>query len=203
MKLDTALYQLRQSPQTFLQNNLLNLAGDAVSGTRINYLSRYDGIGASVNEGFSISPTPRYSSSNGIDGKTHTAVSVHNVRMNKSTEDLDVSAIEPYVLAGGPDIMVTGQLSACIFIVQQLGAQLVVAHIQPGGKRQTGTTLRQTLKLMGRFAGHGRVTHVFGLGDYSQRAYVVGIRQGGGWHLYGQRVTGGLSPTIQGVTQIV
>jgi hypothetical protein len=203
MKIDTALYQLRNQPQMFLQTNLLNLAGAPVSGSRVNYFCRYDGIVHTVNEGFSIRPTPINSIATGIDGKAYSAVGVHSVRMNPNTEDLDVSAIEPYVLgAGGPDIMVTGQLSACIFVVQQVGAQLVVAHIQPGGGRQTATTLRQTLKLMGRFAGYGRATHVFGLGDYAARAYVVGVRKAGAWHLYGQRVAAAGGP-IQGVTQII
>jgi hypothetical protein len=87
--------------------------------------------------------------------------------------------------------------------VQNLGnGSLVVAHVEPGGARQTATTLRHTLKLMGRFAGHGRVTQVFGKPDYSDRATVIGVRVGGNWQLFGQRLASSQGP-IQGVTRIV
>jgi hypothetical protein len=129
----------------------------------------------------------------GGDFKLYTRMSVHNVRMNPHTEPLDISAIPAYLLdGGGPDIMITGQLSACVFTIRQEAGRLLIAHIQPGGGRQTGTMLRQTIKLMGRLdhpSGGGRVTHVFGIPDYPARAYVLGLRTGGIWHIYAQCVT--------------
>jgi hypothetical protein len=202
MRIETALYQLRNQPRTFLENNLLRLAGGGPSQVRVNYFCHWDDIAAGVNEGFTIDTYPRHMP--GATGQVHKAMQVHNVQMIGREEGVDVTAIEPYVLGGGgPDLMVTGQLNACVFVVQQTAGQLVVAHIQPGGALQTGSMLRQTMKVTGRFAGHGRVTHVFGLGgDYSNYAYVIGVRRGGQWELYGQRTAGRYGP-IQGVTRIV
>lgn len=99
--------------------------------------------------------------------------------------------------------MVTGQLTGCVLAVQQQGNSLVVAHIQPGGKRQGGPMLRESIRLMGRFRGHGRVTRVLGVGkDYSARAHVVGIRTGGTWHLCAQQVAGGSGP-VTGSVRII
>lgn len=205
MKLDTALSMLRRDPMTFLRTNLVVMAGHGTTGVTYYYFG-YQAGSIGVNEAFKFSPTTASLdlSKAGIDGISSRLVHVHNVRMNRNNQDLDVSDIEAYVLDGtGPDIMVTGQLSACIFVVQQLpGGGLVVGHIQPGGSRQTGTTLRQTIKLMGRFHGHGRVTHVFGLGDYQPRAHVVGVRTAGTWHLFAQVIASGSGPVTASVQLI-
>ena len=72
----------------------------------------------------------------------------------------------------------------------------------PVVRSRAGAALGQTIRITGRFRGHGRVTHVFSYGrDYSSYAYVVGVRTGGTWHLYGQKVTTTKGPVI-GVTQI-
>ncbi|MGV2334359.1 MAG UNVERIFIED_CONTAM: hypothetical protein LVR18_09665 [Planctomycetaceae bacterium] len=205
MKLDTALYQLKNFPVTFLRSNLLWIAGYHLSETRTYYFGYHDNFtqAQGTNEGFKFAPQNLFAASKttGIDGKYSTALRVHNVRMIPKTEDVDVSDIEPYVLDGtGPDLMVTGQLSGCVFVVQQMPTGLVVAHIQPGGNRQSGDVLRETIRLMGRFRGHGRVTKVFGIGkDYSVRAHVVGIRTGGTWHLYAQQVATGTGPVTGSV----
>jgi hypothetical protein len=205
MKVDTALMQLRTMPLVFLRNNLLVIAGGQQSGVSRYYFGYKDGTFTGANEAFRLTPDPAALDRQraGADGKMWTSFAVHNVRMIPSTEDVDVSDIEPYVLGGaGPDLMVTGQLSGCVLAVQSLGVSLAVAHIQPGGTRQTGSMLRQTVKLMGRFHGHGRVTHVFGLGDYPARAHVVGLRAAGGWRLYAQHVGSGLGP-VTASTQII
>ena len=165
MKLDTALHQLKHRPLDFLGNNLLSISGRAQSGACPYYFGYYDNLGPGVNEGFKFQPGfPPPSTKTGIDGKRYTVKMVHSVRMNPSSEDLDVSAMDGYVLdATGPDIMVTGQLSACVFAIRREAGRLLVAHIQPGGRRQSGSMLRQTIKLMGRFSGNGdRVTQTDG-----------------------------------------
>lgn len=208
MKLDTALYRLRNDPLGFLRTNLLSIAGASQSNARLYYFGFHDQFqrSATTNEGFKFAPDQVFvrSSVAGTDGKSTTAVSVHNVRMIPSNEDVDLSDIEAYTLgAGGPDLMVTGQLSGCVFAVQQQPGGLVVAHIQPGGKRQSGPMLRESIRLMGRFRGHGRVTRVFGVGkDYPVRAHVVGVRTGGTWHLYAQQVASGTGP-VTGSVQII
>ncbi len=138
MKLDTALYQLRTFPMTFLKDNLLSLAGASISGVRMNYFGRRDSA-PGVNEGFKIAMSSQMVSAIGSHTDTYKALSVHNVRMIPRSEGVDPRAVEPYVLGlGGPDIMVTGQLNACTFAIRQEVGQLVVAHIQPsGGKSNT------------------------------------------------------------------
>jgi len=208
MKLDTALYRLRSDPLGFLRTNLLSIAGHSQSAARLYYFGFYDNFvrSATTNEGFKFAPDSflAASSTAGVDGKSTTAVSVHNVRMIPSTEDVDLSDIDSYTLGtGGPDLMVTGQLSGCVFAIQQKPASLVVAHIQPGGKRQGGAMLRESIRLMGRFRGNGRVTRVFGIGkDYPVRAHVIGIRTGGTWRLYAQQVAAGNGP-VTGSVQIL
>ncbi len=208
MKLTTALQMLKSDPVNFLGHNLVSIAGHNQSGVRMYYFGYHDNFAANhnTNEGFKFGAQRAVvqSAKVGLDHMSTTALQVHNLRMIPNAEDFDVSSIEAYVLgAGGPDLMVTGQLSACVLAVQTIPGGLVVAHIQPGGARQTGTTLRQTIKLMGRFNGYGRVTHVFGPGvDYPMRAHVIGIRTGGTWHLYAQKVAAGRGP-VTGAVQIV
>jgi hypothetical protein len=208
MKLDTALYQMRTAPEQFLRSNFLSIAGHSQSTALTYHFGYHDTFvrSPSTNEGFRFAPNRVFvaSTTAGVDGKTSTTVPVHAVRMIPSTEDVDLSDIEPYLLGpGGPDLMVTGQLSGCVFAVQQIPAGLVVAHIQPGGRRQAGPMLRESVRLMGRFRGHGRVTHVFGVGrDYQARAHVLGVRTGGTWQLYAQMVTSGTGP-VTGSTRIL
>lgn len=211
MKLDTALNLLKAGPVPFLGTHLLAMAGSPTSQVLPYYFSHHQAPGGhtGMGESFMFSNIPLAGGAlaiTGGDGKLYTKMMVHNVRMNPNTEDLDISAIPAYVLDGtGPDIMITGQLSACIFAIRQEPGRLLVAHIQPGGGRQTATTLRQTIKLMGRLThppGGGRVTHVFGIPDYPIRAHVVGIRQGGTWHVHAQCVSSGNGP-ITGALTIV
>jgi hypothetical protein len=197
MKLDTVLYQLQHHTMAFLQSHVLTLHGAALSGPRINYLCYHDGA-QGANEGFQIAPDPLITPLQGIDHMVYKAIKVHSVRMIKSSEDFDVSDLEPYVLDGtGADLMVTGQLSGCVFAIRQEPGRLIVAHVQPGGNRQPGAMLRQTIKLMGRFANYGRVTHVFGRGDYHGRAHVLGVRKGGTWQIFAQEVASGSGPVVR------
>lgn len=207
MMLKTALYQLRNMPQSFLGTHLVVTAGAPQSGQRLYYFGYTDlGFNPTVTGNgfkFSTSAATLDTRQSGYDSQSYTALQVHNVRMIPATEDIDVSAIEPYVLDGtGPDIMVTGQLSGCVFCVRQEPGRLIVAHIQPGGRRQGGAMLRNTLKLMGRFQGYGRITHVFGVGDYTARAHVLGVRTGGVWRIFGQKVNSGTGP-ITGTATVV
>jgi hypothetical protein len=194
MKLDTALTLLKSGPVPFLGTHLLAMAGSPNSQVYPYYFSHHQGATGHTGMGelFKFDTIAPMGSIVGRDNKLYTKFNVHNVRMNPNTEPLDISAIPAYELdGGGPDIMITGQLSGCVFAIRQEAASLLVAHIQPGGGRQAAPMLRQTINLMGRLAGPGgggRVTHVFGVPDYPARAYVLGLRTGGAWHIYAQCV---------------
>ncbi|HZN61541.1 MAG TPA: hypothetical protein VFC90_03960 [Planctomycetota bacterium] len=207
MKLDTALYQMRSQPLAFLRHNLLTIAGASQSGARAFYLG-YGNISLTptTNEWFKFSHDRMVvaSTTTGLDGKNTVDVQVHNVRMIPSGETVDLADIEPYALGGGgPDLMVTGQLSGCVLAIQKVSGGLIVAHIQPGGTRGPGPTLCTQIKNTGKFRGHGSVTHAFGIGaGYSTRAHVIGVRKGGAWNLYAQQVSSGSGP-VTGSVQIV
>ena len=198
----TALYQLRHMPDTFLRNNALYIAGGAASGVTPLHFGTHQsqpaGAGA-PNEAF-LFTTAAPVVHNPV------MVQVQNVRMIPSAENVDIHDLEAYQLAAAPDILVTGQLSACSFCVLTVGGQVIVAHLQPGGVRPAGPMLQRTLELTGRFHGHGvhRFTRVFGPANYSHRAHVVGVRIAGHWQIYAQHFTGnGSTYRIQNVTQIV
>jgi hypothetical protein len=73
MKLDTALYQLKNFPVTFLRSNLLWIAGYHLSETRTYYFGYHDNFtqAQGTNEGFKFAPQNLFAASKttGIDGK--------------------------------------------------------------------------------------------------------------------------------------
>jgi len=197
MKASTAVYQLKTFPETFLRNNLLIIAGVKTSGVINNYyIESKDSANSSYNEAFKFT---NFSSSENKD-----TVAVHNVRMIPISEDFKHTAIESYPLTGGPDLMITGQLTGCTFVTANGGGSTLVAHIQPGGSRGSGQELRDNVLKNGRFKNHAnQAVTVFGVGDYQGAAYVVGVRIGGQWQLYGQMVTGpGTNAQITSVKRI-
>ena len=202
MKPETALYQLRTMPQAFLENNLVVIAGKSTSGVfQFSFGAHKNpptGPGA-PNEAFMFSEHP-------FVMDTPASVRVHNVRMVPNTEEFDAGSIPAYSLGGGPDIMVTGQLSGCTFCVFGQPASPVVAHIQPRPKEGLdAAALRTKLRDEGKFTGHdGGVSQIFGVPDYPAYAYVVGVKVAGAWQIYGQQVsTPGNAARITGVTRIL
>lgn len=111
--------------------------------------------------------------------------------------------------AGGPSIMMTGQLSACSFVYQPLAnGGLEVAHIQPGARvagnvadpkvATSGMSLANNIARNGGFVGQGGQTvQVFGSNlyqhvradDETSRCTVLGVRRANGWNLYAQIYT--------------
>ena len=182
MKSSTALYQLKTFPEAFLRNNLLIIAGIGRSGVVDYFVEPKDASNQGYNEAF------KFTSFSADERREQ--LQVHNVRMYPKTEAFNPKEIEAYSLDGGPDIMITGQLSGCAFVMAKPGATLV-AHLQPGGPRGDAHELRNTVVKEGRFKGHPNVpVKVFGGGDYTAYAYVVGIRTGNDWTFYAQQVTG-------------
>jgi len=204
MRPQTALYQLRRSPAVFLRNYAVTIFGGAVSGQRTvpfgHHPTQPRGAGA-PNEAFRFGQPVVYSTSS-----TPQNLAVHNVRMIPNTESIDLADLEAYSLgAGGPDIMVTGQLSDCSFAVLSAGGNHLVAHVQSGGVRVRPAELKAILQRTGRFHGHAdqRLNRVFGRGDYTCLASVLGVRVGGQWQIYAQHYTGsGVTFRITDVTRL-
>ncbi len=205
MNITDALFQLRSNPQAFLSNNRLKIAGGNQDGIETFFFGykddRFDNyFKFEKDSGCMIKKA-------GNDGLAYRALRVHNIRMNPRTEDFELDQIPGYRLDNnGPDIMITGQLNACSFVVMEdrLNGGYLVAHLQPGGNRPQGAELRNVVRDTGAFGDNGNVSVVYGLGDYPSFASIIGIRDGANWHIYGQSLSGSYSdPIIVGVTQLV
>jgi hypothetical protein len=175
--------------------NLLSLVGNGPgqpSGVRIAQMGRQldqrTGIGAGVpNESWRISAT-------GVAVMTEDPVTVpvHAVRMIPKIEAIVLNQLEGYLLDGnGPDLMITGQLTRCSFVMRQQGNDVVCIHIEPGGVHPTSANLKTEIVNNGAFAHYpGALTRVFGLPDYAIYAYVLGIRRAGVWEIWAQHWSG-------------
>jgi hypothetical protein len=107
----------------------------------------------------------------------------HSVHM-----DVGAAAMGFYHLpAGAPNIMVTGQLSGCSFVMVPAGVgQVDVAHVQP--QNQTGQAL------YGNITGAIPNAQVYGAsgtrGNYDsadRRASIIGVFAAGQWRIYAQK----------------
>ncbi len=108
--------------------------------------------------------------------------------------------------AGGPNIMVTGLLTACSFAYLPLpNGELKVAHIMPSTRvsgdaadskiATSGMSLANNLAASGNFAGQsGQGMKVFGSNLYQHQreggafsaCSIIGVRRMNGWALYAQ-----------------
>jgi hypothetical protein len=106
----------------------------------------------------------------------------HSIHM-----DLGTAQMKFYRLgAGGPPIMVTGELSGCSFVmVDAGGGQVDVAHVKPTG--QIGKDLFGNLSRVKDFVVYGAGgTH----GNYdsdTRLASIVGVRDGAQWRIFAQK----------------
>jgi len=109
----------------------------------------------------------------------------HSVHMDAGANNLNFYRL-PSI--GGPNIMVTGQLSGCSFVISPIAnsQDVNVAHVQPVGV--DGVNLRNNL------AGLHHNATVFGVS--AQRGYyqganravsMIGIRAAGRWSFYTQK----------------
>jgi hypothetical protein len=211
-----ALQSLLQDPQTFLQENILSIAGgstDKITDMFIGYhLSPATGQGAPKGtykialSSASLVPTDVYQ------------YKAHNVHMvGKDDNTYNKADLQGYALGpstpNDPNLMITGQLSGCSFVVLDLGQarNVLVTHIQPNSKTARGdaAALKPDLATNGHFHGHATtaVTKVFGGDgqDYDPRtqyAYVVGVRKNNKWEIYGQ-VTAGTSNQAMRIVKVV
>ena len=184
----TALASLKNNPAAFLKVYPIRIFG----GTRASGVRPF----AIENRGDSMRPGSilgtknfhqtesfniRLLNSNMAGPGAHT-FNAHSVRM-----DVGESAMTTYQLDNtGPDIMVTGQLSGCSFIISSNGNNTDVAHVKPSGS--TGAELATALStsnpnsfVYGATAGHGFY-------DSDDRTVsVIGIRQNGNWEIYAQK----------------
>jgi hypothetical protein len=104
------------------------------------------------------------------------------------------------VPANAPNLLITGGLSGCSFLVDDLGnGQIACAHMQPSSGAGTGN--ENGPALAARLSGQYGV--VYGRNRYhaQNQVCVVGVRRGGQWKIYAQKLDY-LGLTIQSVDRI-
>ena len=92
---------------------------------------------------------------------------------------------------GGPDIMVTSQLSGCTFgIGSNAGGNRLVSHIQPPQSEKNLDIRRGQLSDATRrgFAPGSEFSKFERGGDYQNDAAILGIRRNGEWQIYAQHI---------------
>ena len=89
--------------------------------------------------------------------------------------------------AGGSNIMVTGQLSGCSFVMIPAGpGQVDVAHVKPAG--QDGKALFDNIAINNPNAQIYGAAGTKGNYDSDDRvASIIGVRAGAGWTIYAQK----------------
>jgi hypothetical protein len=205
-----ALQALILNPLTFLQDNILIISGattDKITDITIGYnLYQPTGQGA---------PKAAYRIGLSIAGMQTTDAyqyKAHNVHMiGKDDNTYNKTDLQGYSLGpsgpNDPNLIITGQLSGCSYVVLDLGQakNVLVTHIQPNSSTTRGGAgpLKTDLVTNGRFHGHATtpVTKVFGGdgNDYDPKihyAYVIGVRMNNKWEVFGQ-VTSGERETLR------
>ena len=185
-----AFHSLVNGPEAFLKRYPIRIFGDVNASGIAQYA--IENCGNSFRPG-SIFGTHRLHATEsfniraiiaGMHGPGSHIFQAHSVHM-----DGGIGAMGSYRLdATGPNIMVTGQLSGCAFVIDPVGGNNVdVAHIKPIGI--TGSNLAATLAgnhpnafVYGATAGHGFY-------DSNDRVVsIIGIRDAGGaWKIYAQK----------------
>jgi len=121
------------------------------------------------------------------------------VKMRPSQEVTDANTLNAKLAWVNSDLVFTGQLTGCSFVIKDLGGQIACTHIQPaGGAAETGRGLQE--RLTGYKVAN---TTIFGAKDYGvgNQALVIGQRSGT-WSIFAQIRPGGGSRDIDQVWQI-
>ncbi len=115
-----------------------------------------------------------------------TTVFAQYISMRQTNEGVGIThRILP--AAGGPDLMLTSQLTGCMFgIGSNAAGNRLVSHIQPDGTNANLANRRTDLTNATNL-GYTNVDRTFVKGnDYQEQAMIVGIRRNGQWQIYAQ-----------------
>jgi len=131
----------------------------------------------------------------------------HSVKMWDSGSPQN---IQPYTLpaAGGPNLMVTGELTGCAFAIHDNGnGSLVVAHVKPHTLRpgEHPSAALRAVPLQNSLQANPYWHVVYGGKDYSpgtRRVAIVGRRTNTGWKIYAQKLENAMPHNIRKVKRI-
>jgi hypothetical protein len=190
----TAFNRLMNDPAKFLSRYPVRIAGAAMPSGVIQYhlnnrnygnkTSRPDNILGTR----SMHGTEAFSISSGASPMCH-SFNAYSIEMVQS----NVTPIALYTLpTGGPNIMVTGALTGCSFIIDHgPGGTIRCAHLQPNG--ETGAQLHARLKPLGyaKVYGRERYDHLYDSTNplsYDRTVTIIGVRNGGKWKVFAQKL---------------
>lgn len=91
---------------------------------------------------------------------------------------------------GGPDLMLTSQLTGCMFGVgSDADGNVMVSHVRPDSEvKDPGLRREGLLATVNQGFAEGEAHRLYGRGvGYMAQATIVGHRKGGKWRIYAQR----------------
>jgi hypothetical protein len=200
-----ALNDLRGNPKRFLQEYYLKISRSTVTGEAMYWLSAYsheDLAGRTVYERaprpgrflgnlhthdskmFKLEPyelAPRLAGQ-GVTISAHHVPVVHSNALNIGTTQ---------VPRGGAvaDIMVTTLLNGCTFVCQEVGNNVLMAHVQPIGLtgQQLATNITNgAFNIPGTQAGTLRSFGPNVYNSQTEEATIIGVRTGRKWRVFAQ-----------------
>jgi len=143
-------------------------------------------------EGFKVSSDQHAAGVGNVQFQAHSIYMVeHNVPMN-------VLALDGYLLDGtGPDIMVTGMMNGCSFLMKANinKTQVRCAHIRPPPGPTGAVDLNIRMMNNAQFHGDAGPLTVYGRmsypsGNSGRSTTVIGVRKAGVWGIYQQQFDG-------------
>jgi hypothetical protein len=186
----TILNALRGSPLEYLKENRIKIAGGergGKSGDQSWSIGYKPGSKDVVSFSATSKDKPQF--------KAH-AVAMHCYDGKKTPASKDAlgalasDELPLYELNDkGSDLMMTGQLTACSFVLLRKGKSVFCTHIEPGkDAMKTGADLDRELSARGLFDGHREKPVVWGKTKYPDPdvAFIVGVRTSGKWAVYAQ-----------------
>jgi hypothetical protein len=122
-------------------------------------------------------------------------VQAHSIQMVAHANTPPLNQIPGYLLDGnGPDLMLTGMLNGCSFIMKANANRSTVrcAHLQPVPGVGHGAALNVRCINNAAFLGDAGPVTVFGRNNYAdvgaspRSCTVLGVRRAGAWEIYAQ-----------------
>ena len=187
-----ALQQLAGDPRNFLEHYVLTavganqpsaletfkIANSTGAGAFTPYRpgSRLGALNRHATEKFRVWPSAGLAAA----GDEFQAYNIQMVPSNNAVVMYNVPAT-------APNLLITGGLSGCSFLVDDLGnGQIACAHMQPSSGAGTGNEDGPALAT--RMSGNYGV--VYGRNRYNaqNQVCVVGVRSGGQWKIYAQKL---------------
>jgi hypothetical protein len=190
-----ALTALTAHPRTFLQKYPVRIAGSSLASGVTQYAIWYSQPSSrpgSILRTTNMHTTDafRMSSQLGMAGPSCANFNAHSVFMEQS----NVAPIALYSIAAGagPNILVTGVLSGCSFIVNDgpNPGDIDCAHLQPNGEtaQVLETRLTPLYNHVYGVSSYGHTIATLGGASRDRNVTIIGVRMANRWKIYAQKL---------------